>query len=161
MRSTRNNLGLSLVELMVGIAGATILMLASWSLWALSAKQLSESRSVSDAQKNAFQTLRRIEQEVMRASVIQVPDPNYAALASMQLRIPSGTSTVRRAFRLSGDDLIVDLKDEGSTYAAFEGLSSLSFAILDPPANTTVRITCASTVGGKTVQMQTVAYKRN
>ena len=46
-------------------------------------------------------------------------------------------------------------------YEAFDGISALSFKILDAPTNGMVEISCALSARGRTLQMQTVAQKRN
>jgi type II secretory pathway pseudopilin PulG len=152
---------MTLVELMVAMTIAAVLATTAWLAWEISCRETAAATAASAAQRNAFSTLRRIEQEVMRAETIQVPDPEYAA-PSMQLNIPSGGGTVRRAFRLEGGALIVDLKDEmAAPYEAFSGLTALSFVVLDPPTSSQVRITCSAASNRQSVQMQTVATRRN
>jgi prepilin-type N-terminal cleavage/methylation domain-containing protein len=161
-RPANRRRGVTLVEMAVAMLIGAIILMTAWVTWEISWRQTVAASNAGACQRNAFSALRRIEQEVMRAEVIQVPDPDHPSVPSMQLRIPNGAGTLRRAFRLQEGALIVDLKDEGvDPYEAFDGLSALSFTLLDAPANSQVRVTCDAAQHGQAVQMQTVATRRN
>jgi len=151
----------TLAELMIAITAAAVLMLAGFALWTFSYRQMAVARARSTASQTAFAVLQRIEQEVMRAETVDVPDPDHANSDSIQLQVPVDGGSVRRSFRLSDDELIIDLKDEGDVIVAFDDIASLGFEVLDAPQNTQVRISCRVEVRGEGVDMQTVARKRN
>lgn len=154
--------GFTITELAASIAIAGVIALTAWSVWEMMVRGSRNAQATALTAGESFNTLQRIEQEVMRASIIEVPDPSYPSVPSMQVSVPNGTGTLRRAFRLSGGNLMVDLKDEGvAPYAAFSNISSLTFTVLDPPNNTAVRMVCACTRNGYTVRMESVAKKRN
>ncbi len=162
IRCATRRRALTLVELMVCAAIAAILLLTAWATWEISCRETNTARVLGVCQREVFSALRRIEHEVMRAAVIQVPDPDYVMVPSVQLRVLKEGDSVRRAFRLVDGALIVDLKDEGvAPYEAFNGLSELSFSVLDAPTNSQVQIICTGTRNGHSVQMQTVALRRN
>lgn len=151
----------TLTELMISIAAATVLVLAGWAMWEFGRNQTLAVRAQAEASRTAFGVLQRIEQDVMRAEQIEVPDPDYGG-NSMQVRVPSGGATVRRAFRLSNGRLVIDMKDEpAGLLQVFGNITGLTFAVLDAPSNTHVRIACAVTRNGEQAQLQTVAKKRN
>ena len=153
---------MTMVELMVATAISAVVMLVGWASWEMCLRQTSAAAAATEASRNAFYVLDRIRAEVMRASTIQVPDPDHVDVASMQLFVPLSGSTVRRAFRVQNGALVVDLKDEGvASYTAFQGITSLAFAMQDAPTNAMVQISCTCVVNGRQVQMQTVARKRN
>ena len=157
----RRRAAISMVELLIAVVVAAVVMLFVAATWEMGWRQIVVARERSRAADSGFVVLRRIEQEVMRARTIEVPDPDYAGAPSIQLTVPVGSSEVRRAFRLVGDELMQDQKDEGiEPFAAFEDVQALEFTILDAEA-TTVEITCTAARNGRTIDMRTTARKRN
>ena len=154
--------GLTLVEVAVALAIGAIVLFAAWVAWEISWRESYAASDAAIAQRNAYSALRRIEQEVMRAEGIQVPDPDYAALPSIQLLVPTEAGRVRRAFRLVDDSLIIHLKDEGvASYEAFDGLTGFVFNVLDPPTDSQIEIVCMAASKGQSVTMRSVATRRN
>lgn len=161
-RSRKTESGLSLVELMITIAAAAIIALTGWMVWMYSIRQTNTGRASATASRNAVSVLERIEQEVMRAETIEIPDPDYAGVPSMQLVVPTDAGDVRRAFRLEDGTVIVHWKDEAQGQVdVFSDISGLTFTILDSPTNSRVEIVCESTVNNESVEMKTIAMKRN
>jgi len=153
---------MTLAELLTAATVCGVIVLVGGATWEMSWRSLGLAKSRGETGRNAFGVLNLIQQETMRATTIEVPDPDYPGVDSMQLTVSTAGSSVRRAFRLSGSELLVDRKDEGpAPFAAFDGVSALSFTVLDPPLATQVQITCTSNVDGQQIQMQTVARKRN
>ena len=152
----------TLTEFAVAIVAATVLMLVAWAAWEMSWRQTWATLARSETARNTVAVLRSITHEVMRAETIEVPDPDHNKVDSIQLHVPVAGGTVRRAFRIEGDALILDLKDEvAAPFTAFEGLSELTFTVLDPPMNSVVEISCSCTEYGQAIVMRTVAKKRN
>ena len=152
----------TLVELSLAIVAAAVLMLSVWAAWEMGWRETWATQARAETARNAVAVLRSITHEIMRAETIEVPDPNHNKLDSIQLHVPVPGGAVRRAFRLEGDALIMDLKDEAAApFAAFEGLSELTFTVLDPPVNSVVEISCSCADYGQSTAMRTVAKKRN
>jgi hypothetical protein len=131
-----------------------------------------DERNASLDYENAFGALHAMAEQVQRSNTIQVPDPDNTGVPSMQVLVPPlwnpslGNSAyggnVRRAYRLVGKSLISEWKDEGDAVTTiYTGVSALTFTVLDSPTNTEVQIALSCTQGNRTVQMQTVAWKRN
>ncbi len=153
---------LTLVEMLLATAIAAVLSIVGWATWEMGRSDTSTAMSRGEQSRHSFSVLQIIEQEVMRASTIEVPDPDHADVDSIQLHVPTATDVVRRAFRLENGDLVIEMKDEGARpFVAFPGLVDLSFTVLDPPVNSLVRISCTSGDGEQAVIMQTVAKRRN
>jgi len=153
-------------ELMIAIAAAAVLVLAGWAMWEMTRRETVAARARAECSRVAFAVLQRIQQEVMRAETIEVPDPDHATAGTIQLHVPDPDTgpgaTVRRAFRLDGDEFIIDLKDENvAPFAPFDGISGLTFTVQDPPMNSRVLITCSASSKGEQVEMRTEATKRN
>ena len=145
----------------MAVTASAVLVLAGWAMWEASRREQLTARRRAECSRTTFAILQRISRAVMRAETIDVPDPDHGG-QSIQLHVPETGGTVRRAFRLSGDALIMDLKDEGvSPITIFDEISSLTFTILDAPTNSRVEIACSVMIDGEQVQMQTVASKRN
>jgi len=163
MRRLKNNVSaLSLTELMSCTAIGAVVAMVAWVTVEMGRREVIVSRARTESSRNVFGSLSRMEHEVMRASMVQIPDPDYENADSIQLMVPFYGSTVRRAFRLEDGDLIVDVKDElAEPYVAFSGISSLDFSFLDGPTNSLVEIACMGNVDGQQIDMRTVAKKRN
>ncbi len=154
--------GVTLVEFMAAFAIFAVVMLVGYAGWQISWMGVRDERNATLAYETAFGVLHAIQEQVQRANSIQVPDPDNSGVQSIQLRMSPKGASIRRAYRLRGGDLIMEWKDEGKpARTVFNDLSSLTFTVLDPPNNTLVRIVCSCTVGGRTVQLQTVAWRRN
>jgi len=163
MRRTRAaSDGLTLVELGVATSIFAIVMLVGYVSWEMGWRGMRDEQNATLAYQNAFNALHTMEEQVQRSNTIQVPDPDNATVPSIQLTLSLNGTTVRRAYRLSGSNLLMQWKDEGfGPKAIFTGVSSLTFTMLDAPNNTMVQLACSCTTGSRTVQMQTVAWRRN
>ena len=156
--------GLTLTELMISIVAGAVLVLAGFAMWTLSYRLNLAARARAEASQTAFAVLHRIEQDVMRADQIKVPDPDHDHPndASIRLRIDNSGTPVYRAFRLSAGQLVIDLKDgSNAPLALFEGISLMTFTVLDVPTNSRVQIDCTVTIKGQQAQMRSVVMKRN
>ncbi|GEM_PF-2368329 len=154
--------GFTLPEMMVATAISVIVVFTALCGWEMSWRESSNAATTAKVSKETFGVLQRIEQEVNRGSVITVPDPAYTNVPSMQVSVPTAAGAKRRAFRLVGNALIVDYKDEGpAPYTAFDHITALTFTIQDAPTNSQVQISCTCTFNGKAMTMQTVAARRN
>ena len=154
--------GFSLTELMVALTVSAVVLLIGWATWEMGWRETWAAHARAKTSRNTFAALQTVSRDVMRAQTIEVPDPGHTKVDSIQVSVLTSSGLVRRAYRLEGDALIVDRKDEGvAPYEAFDGISALSFKILDAPTNGMVEISCALSARGRTLQMQTVAQKRN
>ena len=155
--------GLSLIELVVSIAAASIALLIGLTTWELGWRGIRDVQYANVAYQNAFGAMNSIEEQVQRCNTIQIPDPNNTAYNSIQLLVPNGSGTnLRRAFRLVGSNLIMEWKDEGiGPMTIFSNVSSFSATMLDAPTNSLVQLNCACAAGTKRVSMTTVAWRRN
>lgn len=154
--------GWTMVELMTALAIGSIVLLVGWTVWEMTWRSVVQARAETESARGAFGVLQRIQQEVQRGATVQIPDPAYPGVPSIQVTVPTTSGLLRRAFRLTGNNLIVDLKDEGvAAYTAFSGVTSLTFNLLDPPVNSEVEIICTFTNNGRANTMRTVAVKRN
>ena len=161
-RAKRNDDGFTLIELMISIAAGAVLVTMVWTMWQLSCRQIAVARAHVESSSTAFAVLERIEQEVLRAKTIQVPDPDHPADSSIQLQVDTGSGVVRRAFRLAEGTLVVDMKDEtAEPVSVYEGIDALEFTLLDPPANSTVAIACTVNIAGQQSVLRSAAKKRN
>jgi len=157
-----HSLGMTLTELAAASAVTAVVLLIAYATLEMGRKATSDALGRMETSRNAFNVLRSIEYDVLRAQQIEVPDPDYPSYPSIQVRVPTDTGVVRRAFRKDGDALIMDYKDEAdSPHVAFDGVSSLTFTPLDAPTNSVIKIECAAAGQGYAIQMQTVAKKRN
>lgn len=160
--SKANEKALSLVELMVAVVALAVLTLIGWAAWEMSHRESAAAQARTQAYQNTFAVMQRLKYDIMLATSIEIPDPDYAHLDSIQVRVASGGGTVRRAFRLVDEELIIDKKDEAApSFAAFDGISKLEFTMVDPPTDSMVRIVCASEANGHEIEMETVVKKRN
>jgi len=152
----------TLPELGMAMAIAAIVVLIGWAMIVFTWRTVYQNRIQSDAQRIAFNAVQIIEEEVMRGAVIEIPDPDYPSLPSIQIRVPNGTSKLRRAYRFQSGNLIEQYKDEGGTArTVFSGISSMTFAYGNAPTNTIARTTCTVVAGGATIQVTSSAFKRN
>ena len=119
----------------------------------------------SRAYLDAFGVMNSVQEQVQRASTIQVPDPNNTTVPSIQLLVPNQAvpnTTVRRAYRLVGNNLIMEWKDEGvGPVTIFSNVTAFSAVIQNAPTNSLVQITCTCVDGTETTSMSTVASMRN
>jgi len=160
--ATRRTRGMTLTELAAASAVTAVVLLIAYATLEMGRRGTADVLGLVDTSRNVFNTLRTIEYDIMRAEQIEVPDPDYPEYDSIQVRVPTGAGVVRRAFRQEGDALIMDYKDElDAPYAAFDGVSSLTFTPLDAPTNSIIEIDCVTAGEGHTIHMQTVARKRN
>ncbi|GAH85185.1 unnamed protein product, partial [marine sediment metagenome] len=146
----------------ISVAAGAVLVLAAWAMWAMSARQTVAALARAESSSTAFAVLQRIEQEVLRAREIQVPDPEYPAASSIRLDVGTGRPKVYRAFRLADGQLVVDMEDESAEpLRVFEGIDALEFTLGDPPMNSVVEIACTVTIDGQRSVLRSAAKKRN
>jgi hypothetical protein len=152
----------TLVELAVALAVGFVVVLIGWASVEMTQRETLATMTRVETSRNTQGVMGAIETNVMRAREIRVPDPDYGTADSMELIVASPSGDVRRAYRLDGDRLIIDFKDEqDAPHASWEGVQSLAFDVLDPPTNSLVEITCTVEMGGDPIQMRTVAKRRN
>jgi hypothetical protein len=146
----------------MAIAIGSIVVLIGWAMMVFAWRQTYQNRIQTTAQITAFNAVQMIEEDVMRSSQIEIPDPDYPSVPSIQLRVPSGNTTIRRAYRLVSGNLIAHFKDEtAGSYTAFSGISAMTFAFANSPTNTIARTTCSVVAGGATITVASTAFRRN
>ncbi len=155
--------GTTIAELAVAMSIGMIVLLTGWVTVEMSHRETNMALTRTEVSRNVYNVLRSIEDNVLRAETIQIPDPDYPSLDSMQVLVPDGAGgTLRRAFRREGTWLVVDWKDESDApYHAFSGVTSLTFNALDAPTNSLIEIGCTVTIEGESIHMRSVARKRN
>jgi hypothetical protein len=156
--------GLSLIELAVSMASASIAMLIGLTAWGVGWTQYENVENASRAYLDAFGVMNSIEEQVQRCTTIQVPDPDNPSVNSIQLLIPnqSGSGTLRRAYRRVGNTFIMQWKDENvGPVTVFSDVTSFTATILNAPTNSLVQLNCTCADGTATVSTTTVAAKRN
>ena len=154
--------GATLTELAAAIAIAFVIALVAGVTIEMSNRETHAALMRVETSRNVFATVQSIENNVMRAEEIAIPDPDFPDSESIQMLVPLSSGTVRRAFRVEDGWLVVDYKDESDApYQAFANVTSLTFTSLDPPTDSLIQIACTTTINGKSIQMQTVAKKRN
>jgi len=152
----------TLPEMAMAILIGSVVVLIGWAVMVFTWRVVYQNRIQTAAQTTAFNVVQMIEEDVMRSALIEVPDPDYPSVPSIQVRIPFGNTTRRRAYRLVGGNLVAQYKDEGvGPYTAFSGIGGMAFAFVNSPTNTVVRTTCTMNVGGATIQITSSAYRRN
>ena len=162
-RSHSTSRGITLVELVVSMASASIALLIGLTAWGVGWTQYENVQYASKAYLDAFGVMNSIQEQVQRCTTIQVPDPDNAAYHSIQLVVPQqGGGTVRRAYRLVGNNLIMQWKDENiGPLTIFSDVTSFTAAIQNAPTNSLVQLNCTCADGTETISMTTVAWKRN
>ena len=157
--------GSTIIELYFALAIGGILMLMGMVTWVGGWKALEGMKYANMAYLNAFGATNAIEEQVERCNTIQVPDPNNAGVTSIQLLVPNQNvpgTTLRRAYRRVGNNLIMEWKDEGiGPVTIFSNVTAFGATILDAPTNSLVQLTCTCVDGTKTISMSTVAWRRN
>lgn len=164
--------GWTLTEFVVAMAIFAVVMLVGMTSWEMTWDAIRNENDATLDYQTAFGALETMAEQVERSNTIQIPDPDNKNVPSMQLLVKPvwnsslGNSayggSVRRAYRLSGNKLIMEWKDEGDTVSSvYSGITSLTFTMLDAPNNTEVQIALTCTQGGRVVNMQTTAWKRN
>ena len=155
--------GISLVELVVSMAAASVAMLIGLTSWGIGWTQYEAVEYASRAYLDAFGVMNSIQEQVQRCNTIQVPDPDNAAYHSIQLLVPNGAgANLRRAYRLVGNNLIMQWKDEGvGPITVFSDVTSFTVSILNAPTNSLVQINCTCVDESETISTTTVAVKRN
>jgi len=158
----RADYGATLTELGAAIAIAFVIALVAGVTIEMSNRETHAALMRVETSRSVFATVQSIENNVMRAETIEIPDPDHPDLDSIQMTVPLSSGTVRRAFRVENGWLMVDYKDESNApYQAFANVTSLAFTSLDPPTDSLIQIACTTSIGGKAIQMKTVAKKRN
>jgi hypothetical protein len=159
--------GISLVELGVSLGIAAVALLIGMTAWAMGWTQLQSMRNASRTYMDAFGVMNSIQEQVERSNTIEVPDPDYTQYNSIQLLVPNGSgSNLRRAYRLVGNNLIMQWKDENiGPVTIFSDVTSFSASMLDAPTNSLVQLNCTcangTESGTETVSATTVAHRRN
>jgi hypothetical protein len=160
--NSRHNRAATLVELVSASAIAFVVLLVGWASVEMTQRETYATMTRVDTSRSVHGVLQAIETNIMRAQTIQVPDPDYTNVPSIQVQIPLDTGMVRRAYRLEDGFLVVDFKDEANeAFIAFEGVGELEFDVLDAPTNSLIEIVCTVTIREQTITMRTVAKKRN
>ena len=155
--------GVTLLEMIVSMASASIAMLIGLTAWGVGWTQYKNVEYASRAYLDAFGVMNSIQEQVQRASTIQVPDPDNTTYHSIQLLVPTQAGgTVRRAYRLVGNNLIMQWKDENAgPLTLFSDVTAFTAAIQNAPTNSIVQLTCTCADGTETISMSTQALMRN
>jgi hypothetical protein len=155
--------GISLIELVVSMAAASVAMLIGLTSWGIGWTQYKNVQYASRAYLDAFGVMNSIQEQVQRCNTIQVPDPDNTGYHSIQLLVPNGSgANLRRAYRLVGNNLIMQWKDENvGPMTIFSDVTSFSATILNAPTNSLVQLNCTCADGTETISTTTVAAKRN
>lgn len=154
--------GLTLTELMAAMASVMVIVLVGWATVEMGHREVLTASARAESNQTIFAVIQAIEENVMQASAVAIPDPDYSANSSIQITVPTETGSVRRAYRLEDNALVIDYKDESAgPFAAFSGVTALNFTALDEPTNSLIQVTCTVAFGGEAVNMRTVARKRN
>lgn len=154
--------GLTLVELAIAMSTAMVIVLIGWATVEMGHRNALIASARAESNRTIFAVMQSIEENIMQASAIQIPDPSYPDANSIQITVPSDAGDVRRAYRLEAGALVIDYKDEeASAFDAFEGVTALAFTALDSPTNSLIEVTCTTTVDDQAVDMRTVTRKRN
>jgi len=154
--------GTTLTELSLAVVIAMVITIVGWAAVEMGHSEILSATARADSNRSVFAVLRSIQENILRASAIEVPDPDYPELDSIQMTVPTETGTVRRAFRLDDHTLVIDYKDEAAApYGVFEPVEALSFTALDAPTNSLIEVTCRATGRNETINMRTVIRRRN
>jgi prepilin-type N-terminal cleavage/methylation domain-containing protein len=171
-RSRVASSGWTLVEFAVAMAIFAVIMLVGMATWQMGWDGIRDEQNATLDYENAFSGLHTIVEQIQRSNSITIPDPDNTGVPSIQVLVsplwntslgnPSYGNNVRRAYRLVGKNLIMEWKDEGDAVSTLStDFTALTFTMLDAPVNSKVQITCSCTQGNRTVQMETVAWRRN
>jgi hypothetical protein len=144
------------------MASASIALLIGMTAWCAGWTQYEGVMKAGRAYLDAFGVVNSIQEQAQRCQTIEVPDPDNAQYNSIQLLVPSQAGgTVRRAYRLVGNNLILEWKDEGiGPTTLFSDVTSFTPTILNAPTNTLVQLACTCADGAETVTMTSVACAR-
>ena len=154
--------GTTLTELSLAIVIAMVVAIVGWVTVEMGHREILTASAHAESNRSVFTVVKSIEENILRAAAIDLPDPDYPELDSIQMTVPTETGTVRRAFRLDNQTLVVDYKDESAApYEAFGQVDTLTFTALDAPTNSLIEVTCRATVRNQTINMRTVARRRN
>jgi type II secretory pathway pseudopilin PulG len=157
--------GSTLLELYFVLAISGILMLMGMVTWAGGWQALEGMKHANMAYQDANGVVNAIQEQVQRASTIQVPDPDNTGVHSIQLLVPNQlnlNTTLRRAYRLVGNNLIMEWKDEGvGPVTVFTDVTAFTATFLDAPTDSLVQLTCTCVDGTETISVSTVANMRN
>jgi Flp pilus assembly pilin Flp len=163
--------GATIIELQYALIIGAIVMVMGMISWVGGWKALEGMKYANLAYQDAYGTMNAIQEQVERSNTIEVPDPDNTGVPSIQLLIPNvnsetnagvATNPLRRAFRLVGNNLIAQYKDEGNTSVTlFSDVTAFTATMLDAPTNKLVQLTCTCVDGTETVSTTTVAWRRN
>ncbi len=176
--------GVTLVELVVSMAAASIAMLIGLTAWGVGWTQYENVQNSGKAYLDAFGVMNSIEEQTQRASTIElltggnatsygtvVGSPGSTAYSGILLLVPNpnsetnplvATNPLQRAYWLSGNNLMMEWISEGiGPKTLFSDVTAFSAAIQNSPTNTLVKITCTCADGAETITMSTVACMRN
>ncbi|MGO8705855.1 MAG: PilW family protein [Candidatus Brocadiia bacterium] len=176
--------GVTLLELIVSMAAASIAMLIGLTAWGVGWTQYKNVENASRAYLDAFGVMNSIQEQVQRANTIDlltggnatsygtvVGSPGSTNYSGVLLLVPNpnsetnpsvATNPLRRAYWLSGNNLLMQWPDESiGPITLFSDVTSFSAAIQNSPTNSLVKITCTCADGTETITMSTVACMRN
>lgn len=169
-QSCRRVRAFTLPEMTMAVSIGFVVAIIGWAMMIFAWRQIYVNRLQTTAQMAAYGVVQVIAEDVMRASIIEVPDPDYPSVPSIQVRIPSGITTLRRAYRLVSGNVLSQYKDEGvAAYTIYDNVQALTFtyvtASTNPaqslPAKSAVEISCTVAGAGQNIQVTSTAAARN
>ena len=176
--------GVTLLEMIISMASASIAMLIGLTAWGVGWTQYKNVEYASRAYLDAFGVMNSIQEQVQRASTIEmltggtassygtvVASPGGTAYSGIVLLVPNpnsetnpsvATNPLQRAYWLSGNNLMMQWISESiGPIVLFSDVTSFTAAIQNSPTNSLVKITCTCADGTETITMSTVACMRN
>jgi hypothetical protein len=157
--------GVTLAELAVCVAASSIALLIGLTTIEMGWRGVRDIQYANVAYQNAFGAMNSIEEQIEQCNTIQIPDPDNASVNSIQVLVPNQANpgtTLRRAYRLVGNNLLMQRKDEGNnTLTMFSNVTSFTATMLDAPTNSLVQLNCKCAAGNEAISISTVAWRRN
>jgi hypothetical protein len=174
----------TLLELVVSMGSAAIAMLIGLTAWDIGWTQFQGVQSASQAYLDAFGVMNSIQEQVQRASTIElltggtsssygtvVANPGSTAYQGILLLVPNPngetdssylTNPLERAYWLSGTNLMMQWINENiGPLVIFSDVTSFSAVMQNSPTNSLVQLNCTCADGTETITMTTVAGMRN
>jgi hypothetical protein len=174
----------SLLELIVSMAAASIAMLIGLTAWGVGWTQYKNVEYASRAYLDAFGVVNSIQEQVQRSNTIEmltggngssygtiVSSPGSTTYSGILLLVPNpnsetnpsvATNPLQRAYWLSGNNLMMQWISENiGPIVLFSDVTSFSATIQNTPTNSVVQLTCTCVDGTETVTMSTQALMRN
>jgi hypothetical protein len=176
--------GVSLLELVISMASASVALLIGMTAWGVGWTQYQNVQYAGQAYLDAFSVTNAIQEQVQRANTIEmltggtstsygsvVASPGSSSYQGILLLVPNpngetdssySTNPLQRAYWLSGTNLMMQWINENvGPLVLFSDVTSFSAVMQNSPTNTLVQINCTCADGQETITMTTVAGIRN